>query len=349
MPLKARRVFRLALTTALALGFAYALALPLPFLAPLFAFMLTATPGPPMGPKGLLGLILVVLITLGMGLLLIPMLTWYPVSALLIVLVGLYFSNYLTVNMGKGLVGALLTVGFTLISAAGTLSFALAVTVIQALVAGIALAIACQWIVHPWFPEDPTPVAREQPADAGAERSNWIALRATLIVFPAFLLALTNPSAYLPIIMKSVSLGQQGSTVNVRDAGRELLGSTFLAGCFAVLFWLALKVNPSLWMFFLWMLLSGVYFSAKLYGVIASRYPPSFWINVVVTLLILLGSAVSDSANGKDVYQAFAVRMGLFVGVTFYAWLAIEFLEYLKSHHLVRRSSPKFHAGSLSC
>jgi hypothetical protein len=102
-------------------------------------------------------------------------------------------------------------------------------------------------------------------------------------------------------------------------------------------------------MFFLWMLLSGVYFSAKLYGVIASRYPPSFWINVVVTLLILLGSAVSDSANGKDVYQAFAVRMGLFVGVTFYAWLAIEFLEYLKSHHLVRRSSPKFHAGSLSC
>ena len=32
--------------------------------------------------------------------------------------------------------------------------------------------------------------------------------------------------------------------------------------------------------------------------------------------LILLGSAVQDSANGKDVYQAFAVRMSLFVGVT---------------------------------
>jgi hypothetical protein len=349
MPLQARRVFRLALTTALALGFAYALALPLPFIAPLFAFMLTATPGAPMGPKSLLGLILVVLITLGIGLLLIPLLTWYPVSALLIVLVGLYFSNYLTVNMGKGLVGALLTVGFTLISAAGTLSFALATTVIQALVAGIALAIACQWIVYPWFPEDSTRGAGKQPAEVDAERSNWIALRATLIVFPAFLLALSNPSAYLPIIMKSVSLGQQGSVVSARDAGRELLGSTFLAGCFAVMFWIALKVNPSLWMFFLWMLLFGVYFSGKLYGVIASRYPPSFWINVAVTLLILLGSAVSDSANGKDVYQAFAVRMGLFIGVTFYAWVAIEFLEYLKRRHLVRKSSPKRLAGVFSC
>ena len=154
MPIEARRIFRLSLTTALALAAAYALAVPLPFLAPLFALLLTAAPAAPMGLKGLLGLILVVLLTLGVGLLMTPMLTNYAVSAILITALGLYFSTYLTVNLGKGLVGMFLTVGFTLIPAAGTVDFFLAVTVIKALVLGIGLAIVCQWLVYPWFPAD---------------------------------------------------------------------------------------------------------------------------------------------------------------------------------------------------
>jgi hypothetical protein len=336
MPIRARRIFRLSLTLAISLAGAYALQLPLPFLAPLFALLFTAAPAPPMGVKGLLGLILVVLITLGVGLLLIPLLIHYPASAILMVAAGLYFSSYLTINRGKGLVGALLTVGFTLISAAGLVSYSLAVGVITALVLGIGLAIVCQWIVYPWFPEDVAPVRRVRPPANTATQSNWIALRATLIVLPAYLLALTNPSMYLPIIMKSVSLGQQGSTVSARDAGKELLGSTFLGGYFAILFWFMLDMVTNLWMFFLWMLLFGVYFSSKFYQLIPSRFPASFWQNVVVTMLILLGPAVEDSANGKDVYAAFAVRMGLFVAVTLYAWLAVYVLEQLRNRHLGR-------------
>jgi hypothetical protein len=336
MPIRARRIFRLSLTLAISLAGAYALQLPLPFLAPLFALLFTAAPAPPMGVKGLLGLILVVLITLGVGLLLIPLLIHYPASAILMVAVGLYFSSYLTINMGKGLVGALLTVGFTLISAAGLVSYSLAVGVITALVLGIGLAIVCQWMVYPWFPEDVTPVKKARPPGNTATQSNWIALRATLIVLPAYLLALTNPSMYLPIIMKSVSLGQQGSTVSARDAGKELLGSTFLGGYFAILFWFMLDMVTNLWMFFLWMLLFGVYFSSKFYQLIPSRYPASFWQNVAVTMLILLGPAVEDNANGKDVYAAFAVRMSLFVAVTLYAWLAVYVLEQLRNRHLGR-------------
>ena len=336
MTIRARRIFRLSLTLAISLAGAYALQLPLPFLAPLFALLLTAAPAPPMGVKGLLGLILVVLITLGVGLLLIPLLIHYPASAILMVAVGLYFSSYLTINMGKGLVGALLTVGFTLISAAGLVSYSLAVGVITALVLGIGLAIVCQWMVYPWLPEDVTPVKKARPPANTATQSNWIALRATCLVLPAYLLALTNPSMYLPIIMKSVSLGQQGSTVSARDAGKELLGSTFLGGYFAILFWFMLGMVTNLWMFFLWMLLFGVYFSSKFYQLIPSRFPASFWQNVAVTMLILLGPAVEDSANGKDVYAAFAVRMGLFVAVTLYAWLAVYVLEQLRNRRLGR-------------
>ena len=337
-PLAARRVYRLALTVALTLAGAYALALPLPFLAPLFALILTAKPGPPLGLKALLGLILVVIITLSAGLLMIPLLLNYPVSAILIAAVGLFFSNYLTVNLGKGLVGALLTVGIAMISAAGLVSYVLATTVIQALVISIALAMLCQWLVYPWFPEDQTAAQKARTKDRGAAASNWIALRATIIVLPAYLLALTDPTTYMPVIMKSVQLGQQDSVTNARHAGTELLGSTFLAGCLAVLFWLALKLFPSLWMYFLLMLAFSLYLSAKFYRVLATRLSPSFWQNTAVTLLILLGPAVEDSANGKDVYNAFAMRMTLFIAVTLYAWLALHVLERLRLRRQRRRS-----------
>jgi hypothetical protein len=349
MPVEARRIFRLSLIVALALAGAYAFALPLPFLAPLFALLLAATPAPPMGLKGLIGLTLVILITLGIGLLLIPTFTHYPFSAVLIIAVGLYVSSYLTVNMSKGLVGTLLAVGLTLIPAAGTVDFSVAVTVIQSLVFGIGLAVICQWLVYPWFPENAGPTAEAKPAADAAIQSSWIALRATLIVLPPFLLCLTNPSMYMPIIMKSVLLGQQGSIVSARTAGRELLGSTFLGGCFAVLFWFALKIHPNLWMFFLWMLLFGVYFSCKLYQLLASRFTRSFWQNVAVTMLILLGPAVLDSASGKDVYKAFAVRMGLFIAVTLYAWLAVYILEQLRTHRLNWSSLSSLNMESSRC
>ena len=330
MHIQARRIFRLSSVMALSLACAYALALPLPFIAPLFALVLTATPAPPMGPKSLLGLLFVTLITMSIGLLLIPLLMHYPVTAVLLVAIGLYLSFYLTVNRGKALVGAFLTVGFTLISAAGTVAFSLATTVIQSLVFGIALAIVCHWVVYPWFPEDPVQPTKITTDDSPKAQSNWLALRGTMIVLPVYLLALTNPTMYLAIIMKSVALAQQSSLLNARDAGRELLGSTFLGGCFAILFWVLLGISTNLWMFFLWMLLFGVYFSSKIYRLISSRFPASFWLNVAMTLLILLGPAVADSDSGKDVYAAFVVRMGLFIAVTLYAWLAVDFLEYLR-------------------
>ena len=58
-------------------------------------------------------------------------------------------------------------------------------------------------------------------------------------------------------------------------------------------------------------------------------------------MLILLGGAVQDSADGKDVYQAFAVRMSLFIAVTLYAWAAIFVLEQLRERRLGQRSSSR--------
>ena len=337
IPITTRRVFRLALTVALSLAGAYGFAFDLPYIAPIFALVFTLKPAPPMGYKSLLGLVVVVCVTTGSGLILIPLLNEYPVTALLLVALGLYASSYLTVGKGKAAVGSLLTMGLTLVSAAGYGNFTTGRTVVVALVCGIVLAVLCQRIVYVFLPELPSNKANPaKPVKTGATHANWIALRATLIVFPTYLLGLTNPSVYLPLMMKAVSLGQQVSLTDARHAGRELLGSTLVGGIFAVLFWYGLSLYPNLWMFFLWMFGFGLYFACKLYGVIPSRYSGAFWANVVITMLIMLGPAVQDSASGKDVYKAFAVRLSLFFAVTLYAWLAVYVFDAWRSRRLRR-------------
>ncbi|MCP4764819.1 MAG: DUF2955 domain-containing protein [Gammaproteobacteria bacterium] len=343
MHIGARRVFRLSITTSLSLAAGYALAPDIPFLAPLFGFMLTAAPKPPMGPRALLGLLVVLAIMLSSGLILTPILLHYAATGLLLVALGLFLANYISLNLGKPPVGSLLTMGVTLIAMMGQLSFDLAVTVTQELMIAIAIAVVCQWVVYPLFPEET--VSKPEPKKPQSLQSSWLAARATMTVFPVFLLGLTDPGFYAPIIMKSVALGQQTSAINVRNAGWELLGSTFLAGIFAILFWFCLKLTPNLWMFTLWTLAFTTWMSAKFYRILPSRFSPSFWLNVVVTLFILVGPAVADSANGKDPYKAFAVRLSLFVGVTLYAWLSLVLLEWLRERQLRKHDSMTLEAN----
>ena len=74
---------------------------------------------------------------------------------------------------------------------------------------------------------------------------------------------------------------------------------------------------------------------------ISSQFPASFWLNTFVTMLIMLGPAVEDSANGKDVYAAFFNRAMLLTLVSLYALLAIYFLEYLKAYFFKRNYNLK--------
>lgn len=337
LPLGARRVFRLAVTVGLTLALSYVQAGPIPFIAPIFAMVLTMAPGPPLPPKAVVGLLLVVAVTMVAGLLLVPVFDLYPAVGLIVVALGLFFSMDLSVNRGKAAVGTFLTVGLTIIPSAGMMNFQAALTVAEAMATGIVLAVLCQHVVAVFFPEEPAPRPAKPAAGPGETASAWIAGRTTLIVYPVFILGLINPSLFLSTVMKAVSLGQQSSGVAARDAGRELLGSTFMGGCFAILFWFGLKIQPNLLLFFLWMTLFTGFVAAKLYRIVPTKFPPTFWSNVLITMLILVGPAVDDSASGKDPYRAFAVRITLFVAVTLYAWGAVFVLEHLRAWQAGRR------------
>ena len=165
------------------------------------------------------------------------------------------------------------------------------------------------------------------PATLSLEAASWSALRAALVVIPVFVLALTNPPMYMAAIIKTVTLGQQAGSTSARSAGQELVGSTFMGACMAAVVWSGLSLRPNLWMLMLWMAAAALWSGARLFRVKATSLPPTFWVNALVTMVILLGPAIEDSANGKDVYAASAFRVCLFVAVALYAWATVWVLE----------------------
>jgi hypothetical protein len=330
-----QRPLRLAFGTALCVAISFGLGLPIPMIAPVLAVFLLSMVNQPLSLKASLGLAIVVMATTGSSLLLIPVLRYYAFSGVLLIGLLLFLTFRFGLRGGNNLVVTFLAIGLTMIPAAGVFDFGLALAVVEALVKGMLAAVLVLAVCHWLFPEtdgEPPPGGIPAPEP----QAGWIALRAALVVLPAFLLALTNPAAYLPVVMKAVSLGRQTCTTTAREAGQELLGSTLLGGLLAVLFWYALGLFVHLWMFFLWMLLFGLLVARRLYRLVPTRYAPSFWLNTLVTLIILLGQSVEDSVAGKDVVTAFLVRMGLFIGITLYAWLMIVLLD---SRGFARRGS----------
>ncbi|SEE60497.1 DUF2955 domain-containing protein [Pseudomonas migulae] len=323
---RVQRALRLATGTALCLAASFGLGLPIPFIAPVLALLLLATVNRPLPFKAAIVLAIVAMLTTGLGLLLIPILRYYPVSGVLLIGVSLFLVFRFGLRGGNNLIVTFLVIGLTMISSAGVAEFDLAAMVIGALVKGLLLAVMMVTVSHWLFPDPPNAPSPPAAPLLPAEEVNRVAVRATLIVLPAFLLALIDPASYLPIILKAVGLGQQSSTT-ARNAGRELVGSTLLAGVLAVLLWSALSLFVHLWMFFLWMLLFGLILARKLYALSPTRLSPGFWLNSLITMIILLGQSVQDSLAGKDVYTAFAVRMGLFILVTLYACLMVYLLD----------------------
>ncbi|MFJ3075362.1 DUF2955 domain-containing protein [Pseudomonas sp. NPDC087029] len=329
MPIELRRLraLRLAWGVALCLAASFGLGLPMPILAPVFALLLLAMRSQPLPLRAAPLLAVLVLLACGSGLLLIPLLRHAPVSGVLLVGVGVFLVLRYALKGGNGLLANLLVIGLTMIAAAGTGDFTLALSVVEALAKGMLLAVLGSAVAHVLFPEPRDAPAQPSPPSLASADVSWVALRATLIVMPAFLLALIAPDPFMPLIMKSVSLGQQAEETRARHASRELIGSTLLAGVLAILMWGALSVFVHLWMFFLWVLLFTLWQARRLYRVVATRHSPGYWVSCLTTMLILLGQSVQDSAGGQDVYRAFAVRMALFLAVSVYASAMVSWID----------------------
>ena len=322
-----RAVLRIGVGIAITTLVCYGLALPMPHLGIIMAWIVLCKPGDPMAiKKGLIGGLLLMTTMIG-GVLMVPLLTHYPLPALLLTALLLYLLMLKGLN-GKATQAMLLITALTVIPIAGLIEQALAIGIAQMMAVGIVIGTLVNQLAYALFPPHASPAAA---AKAGAtlspESPHQLALRAVLIVLPVWLLALSNPSFYIPAVMKTVMLAQQANTLAARQVGRELVLSTLMGALLALVLWLGLSVWPSLLMLVLWLTLVTLWVARRLVRLAASRFTPSFWSNAWVTSLILFGPAIQDSATGKDVWLAAAMRCSLYVAVALYGWACVVILE----------------------
>jgi hypothetical protein len=322
-----KAVLRLAIGLGLSVLIAYGLALPVPFVVCVMAVLLLCKPGPPIPfLKGAV-MALVIAALLVVGVLMVPILENYAVSGVVLTSVLLYAVLFAGARSANPLT-IFLVIALTFIPVAGVADQALTTVLSVAVGLGLGTGVLVNGVSHAFFPDAPgLAKIAAAPATVSPETARWNALQATLVVMPVFVLALTNPAFYLAAIMKTVTLGQQAGSTNARSAGRELVGSTLMGAWMAALVWFGLLLRPNLWMLMLWMVAAALWAGAKLFGIKPTSFPPSFWSNALVTMLILLGPAIEDAAVGKDVYSASATRVALFVGVALYAWATVWALE----------------------
>jgi hypothetical protein len=284
-------------------------------------------PGPPVPlVKGLV-VALVLAMLLAVGIAMVPLLEHYAFAGLVLTAVVLHRLFY------NGLVGGnplspVLVLAFTAIPVAGIGEQALVPALSVTLGTGVVIGVLVNAVSHALFPDPPAPPgASAAKARPEPEAAAWMALRATLIVMPVFVLALTNPAFYLPAVMKTVALGQQAGETGARSAGGELIGGTLAGAAIAAGVWTGLSIWPSLWMLTLWLVSAALWTGSAMFGVRRTRMQPAYWSNALVTAFLLLGPAIEDSASGKSVLEGAVVRTGLFVAVAFYAWGMIRLLE----------------------
>jgi hypothetical protein len=228
---------------------------------------------------------------------------------------------------GKGAAAMLLIMAITVIPVAGLIEQSLAIAIAQMMGLGILIGTLVNRMAHALFPPLPVAGAAARPVPLPPEHPKRLALRAVAIVLPVWLLALGNPAFYIPAVMKTVALAQQSTSLNARQAGQELVLSTLMGALLACALWLGLSLWPSLLMLVLMLALMTLWLARRLIRLVASRCSPSFWSNAWITALILFGPAIEDSATGKDVWLAAAMRCGLYLLVAGYGWLCILLLE----------------------
>jgi len=205
-----KATLRLAIGLGLAVLVAYGLGLAVPFVVCVMSVVVLSRPGPPVPlVKGLVvALVLAVLVAVGIAM--VPLLEYYAFAGVLltaVVLHGLFYNGL----VGGNPLSNVLVLSFALIPVAGVAEQALVGELSVALATGVGIGVLVSAVSHALLPDPPAP-AGATPAKARPEpeAAAWIALRATLIVMPVFVLALTDPSFYLAAVLKTVALGQQG-------------------------------------------------------------------------------------------------------------------------------------------
>jgi hypothetical protein len=284
------------------------------------------------------GILFVAALTLSMyaGMLLLPPLLHYPLVGLLLLILALFWSFYFTASGGSAVLGTFVTLGIALSTAVGSVSIDAALMAIGGLSTNALIGVSFVWIAHLLVPDSlaqsdagPAPAKPEKAAEPDLVEARWSAYRSLLIVFPVTLWFMLSSAstAYIPVMIKVASMGQQATNDAAKHAGKSLLLSTLIGGTGAIIGWNVLRIVPTLSMYTLIIAIGALILGPRIFQGRAMHPDAGTWSYGYLTMLVILGPAVMDSMGGTHAGAAFWSRLLMFALATVYGIGAIYVVD----------------------
>ncbi len=330
-----RRILRLALGTSLSLCFSQVMAWDMSFVAPIFTMTLLATPFPVPGMKAGVGLVLALLAPVIVGShLLLPFIVHLHSVAILLVGLALFHSFYLTARGIPAVVSTFLTIGITLNVAIGSVSIDAVSGVAWGIGMGAVAGIVFVWVSHAVLPDSPKlrVSARQPPPQAvkpPARVARRQALRSLAVVWPVaiWFLFSAGSAAYIVVMIKVASMGQEAEAAGSRNVGWSLIGSTVWGGIGAVVGWQILSLWPSVLFYTLLIAIAALLYGRRIFLGAGMHAQGAMWSYAFLTMILLLAPAVLDGAGGSAAGAAFWSRLFLVGIAALYGSLAVTVFD----------------------
>jgi len=299
-----------------------------------------ALPIPPLKLKGGVGFLVVLTGSLLAGLLLLPTLQNQPMVGVILLMLALYWSFYFTAKGGSALIGTFATVGIAVSTAVGTVNLDAVLAVVSGVSFGALVGLLFVWVAHAFLsdsmaviPESPAAAKPPVPPTPDLSAARWSAFRSLMIVLPVALWFLFSSAstAYVPVMIKVASMGQQATNDGARLAGRSLVMSTIIGGAGAIIGWQILSITPTLTIYTLIIALAGLIMGTKIFQGRAMHPQGATWSYAFLTMIVILAPAVMDSAGGGPAGLKFWDRLVMFGGTTLYAVCTVYIFDAFTS------------------
>jgi len=328
-----RRILRLALGTALCMGFSQIINWPMAYMAAVFTMFILAVPLPAPTLKSGLKFVLAMVIPAYAGMFLVPFLEYARWSGILLVILALFGSFYYTARGGSPVMGMFMTLGITMVVTVGSVSAEIMFMVVNGLAVGAAAGIAFVAIAHALLPDLPPPqgaATANKPGPApkppmASSRRN--ALRSLMVVLPLVIifLFLSSSTSYAVVMIKVASMGQQANSQASRSMGREQIESTLWGGIGAIIAFQIMSIWSSLLIFCLLIGLAGLIYGKRIFKGAGMHPKAGMWSYALLTMIIVITPAVTstDSSAATEFYT----RLGLFISIAIYGTVAVMIFD----------------------
>jgi hypothetical protein len=167
-----------------------------------------------------------------------------------------------------------------------------------------------------------------------------------VVVMPLVIWFLFSSSsiAYVAIMIKVASMGQQANSDTRREMGRSQIASTLWGGLAAVIAWQLMSIWPSLLMYGLTISIAALFFGPRIFSGNGMNPKAGMWSYAFLTTIIILAPALLDGQTADGAGSAFYSRLLVFIVIAVYGTLSVAIFDAFWPFHratkTVARPSP---------